>query len=556
MIGTQIGFYEIKKQLGQGGMGAVYLAEHTRIGNRKVVKVLLPEMSRNEQVVYRFENEARASARLNHRNIIKIDDFGLLPNGQWYILMPFLEGTSLEDFLAQHGTLSIHQTLHILVQVCAALHAAHAAGIVHRDLKPANIFLTRTEENPHHVTLLDFGIAKLSDTGDAMATQTGAAFGTPLYMAVEQFEDASRADARSDIYALGVIGYQMLTGTLPFGSAPSAVLYNKQITTRPPRPARVPYEWAEIVMRALAVRPIDRPQTVHELALALAAATPQESPAAMGGQEILATYARELMTQPPGMGVAMTQASSPDMGMGRAWPTPPPISASSAGPGQVLTTLSSMQSQHVSGASRPTSGRKGWWLGAAMLGIAGLVTAGVIASRQGGGAASGSDAGPAVVTAGEGEIQAGAASGGGAGAASQDAAAKREGAGVPDATGPTGSLPLEPMPPTATRDPGAAHPALAELRIESSPPGAKLWVDDREVGTAPQAIQVPLNQELVVRAELQGRSPTTRKLQPRELKQDLLLRLERSRPSTKPADRDKPEPAKSVPFDPNGVGGV
>lgn len=549
MIGTKIGFYEIKKQLGQGGMGAVYLAEHARIGNRKVVKVLLPEMSRNEQVVHRFENEARASARLNHRNIIKIDDFGLLPNGQWYILMPFLEGTSLEDFLAQQGTLSIHQTLHILVQVCAALHAAHGAGIVHRDLKPANIFLTRTEENPHHVTLLDFGIAKLGDGGEGMATQTGAAFGTPLYMAVEQFEDASRADARSDIYAIGVIGYQMLTGTLPFGSAPGAVLYNKQITTRPPRPAGAPYEWAEILMRALAVRPIDRPQTVHEFALALAAATPQETASSMGGSAILSTYARELVTQPPAgmggamgapVGGAMTQASTPDMG--RAWPTPPPISAmpsANAGSGPVLTTLSSMQS-HVTGPNRPASGRKGWWLGGAVLMIAGVVVAGLIVSSQEQAATSASDGGPPVTAAGSGAVDAGAAQ---QSAVPLDARA----ADAPPTTA------------TASRDAGAAQPAraeLAELQIDSSPTGATLWVDGREVGIAPQTIQAPLNGELTVRAELTGRTPTTRKVQLREPKEEVILRLERAKPAdrTRP-DRPKPATTKNVPFDPDGVGG-
>ncbi|HRC59194.1 MAG TPA: serine/threonine-protein kinase, partial [Kofleriaceae bacterium] len=255
MIGTRIGFYEITKQLGQGGMGAVYIAEHARIGYRKVVKVLLPEYAQNEVIVRRFENEARAAAQLNHRNITKLDDFGQLPSGHWYIMMPLLEGCSLEAFLAAHGRLSIHQALHILAQICAALHAAHGAGIVHRDLKPANVFLSQTEDNPRHVTLLDFGIAKVASAPEALATHTGAAFGTPVYMAAEQFEDASRADARSDIFALGVIAYQMVTGTFPFGVHAGPVLYNKQVTTRPEPPQHVPPGWAETLLRALSARP-------------------------------------------------------------------------------------------------------------------------------------------------------------------------------------------------------------------------------------------------------------------------------------------------------------
>jgi serine/threonine protein kinase len=296
VIGTKIGFYEITKQLGQGGMGAVYLAEHARIGNRKVVKVLLPEYSQNEQVVRRFENEARAAARLHHRNIITIDDFGLLPSGQWYILMPFLEGSSLEDFLTSHGKLSIHETLHILAQICAALHAAHCAGIVHRDLKPANIFLTQAGDNARLAMLLDFGIAKIHGVTDGPNTQTGAVFGTPLYMAAEQFEDASRADARSDLFALGVIAYQMVTGTLPFGTAAGAILYNKQVMSRPARPTGIPFEWAEILLRTLAVRPQDRPASAREFAMALASATPEQPPFEPSGAAILVAVARELVS--------------------------------------------------------------------------------------------------------------------------------------------------------------------------------------------------------------------------------------------------------------------
>ncbi len=299
MIGTRIGSYEITRQLGQGGMGTVYLAEHARIRNRKVVKVLLPQYSQNAQIVRRFENEAHAAARLNHRNIIKIDDFGRLENGQWYILMPFLEGSPLDTFLESHGKLSIHEALHILAQISNALHEAHRLGIVHRDLKPGNVFLTQVGDNPRFAMLLDFGIAKVHGLVDGPETQTGAVFGTPAYMAAEQFEDASRADARSDLFALGVIAYQMVTGTLPFGAAAGAILYNKQVMTRPARPTGVPFEWAEILLRTLAVRPQDRPASARAFAIALASATPDAPPFEPSGAEILAIVARELVTQAP-----------------------------------------------------------------------------------------------------------------------------------------------------------------------------------------------------------------------------------------------------------------
>lgn len=299
MIGTRIGTYEITKQLGQGGMGAVYLAVHTRIGNRKVVKVLLPEYSQNEQIVRRFENEARAAARLNHRNIIKIDDFGRLENGQWYILMPFLEGRPLDEFLDSHGRLSIHDALHILVQIASALHEAHQLGIVHRDLKPGNVFLTQVGDNDRFAMLLDFGIAKVRGLVEGPATQTGAVFGTPAYMAAEQFEDASRADARSDLFALGVIAYQMVTGALPFGIAAGPVLYNRQITMGPENPAGIPEAWAKILLQALSLRPEMRPASARAFAIALASATPQEPPFLPSGAEILAIVARELVTQAP-----------------------------------------------------------------------------------------------------------------------------------------------------------------------------------------------------------------------------------------------------------------
>ena len=296
MIGTKAGPYVLIRKLGEGGMGAVFLAEHERLRITKAVKVLLPEFSRNPDVVKRFENEAMAAARLQHRNIIGIDDFGQLPDGQWYIVMPLLEGASLERFLADRSRLTIHQTLHLVAQVCAALQAAHEQGIVHRDLKPANVFISHTPTNPFHVTLLDFGIAKLRGDARSANTLTGMVIGTPAYMAAEMLEDSSRADVRSDIFALGVMTYQLVTGELPFGLHSGPILYNLQMTQRPRPPANVSPEWAAAIMSALALSPNARPASAQAFALALASATPADPPYEPSGAEIVTAFAPELLS--------------------------------------------------------------------------------------------------------------------------------------------------------------------------------------------------------------------------------------------------------------------
>lgn len=532
VIGEQVGLYRIVRQLGQGGMGAVYLAEHARIGSRKVVKVLLPELSHNPQIVQRFENEARAAARLQHRNIIKIDDFGQLASGQWYILMPYLEGASLEAFLESHGKLTTHQALHLLVQICAALQAAHDAGIVHRDLKPGNIFLSHTEDNLRFVTLLDFGIAKLGERTDGMATQTGAVFGTPAYMAVEQLEDASRADARSDLYALGVIAYQLVTGTLPFGSASGAVLYNKQITSRPARPAGVPYEWAELLLRALAVRPIDRPQSARAFAIALAAVTPADPPFEPSGHEILLSVARELVTAAPPEAETVRHAEPSEVPVAQVWAPPGPASArlSASAPvsmAQPVTTMSAMSSSHTPPAQRPGRWR---WLGALVsLVLVGAVVGGVVLER-------------------------------------------RRSAPLPAAEGPapTEQAPVSAAPPagnspvavaaaprgTAAAPPGAAAappplPAEIEVILDSYPRRAMLWADGRALGKAPQTVRAPVGSVLRVRAELAGYVSLARDVTIGPEPETAVMSLVRVRSGSKTAVKK----ASARPFDPDAAGG-
>ncbi len=306
MIGVQVGPLVITRQLGEGGMGAVYLAEHQVLRTPRVVKVLLPQWTQNETVVQRFVNEARAAASIHHRNIIGVHDCGQLPDGSWFIIMDYLEGGTLARFCtSQGGPLPIHTTLQLLASIANGLEAAHAANIVHRDLKPDNIFLIQHEANPHHPIILDFGIAKLGEQGNSV-TKTGHMAGTPAYMAPEQMRDLRVVDRRSDVYALGLIAYQMVTGGwLPYqdanesyGEVSAAELYHRQMSRSPIDPrqhvASIPDRWATTILAAIHPDPARRPQTARAFAIMLAEATPGDA-FEQPGTDIVRTYAHELL---------------------------------------------------------------------------------------------------------------------------------------------------------------------------------------------------------------------------------------------------------------------
>ncbi len=308
MIGTRIGPLEIKQKLGEGGMGMVFLAEHVVLRSPRVVKVLLPELTRNPMVVQRFINEARAAASIQHRTIISVLDVGQLPDNNWYIVLEYLAGETLRDFAKKGQPLAPPVALQILVQIANGLGAAHAQGIIHRDLKPDNIFLTTRDANERHVVILDFGIAKLSEqTQSSSMTHTGQAIGTPAYMSPEQLRGA-KIDQTCDVYALGVIAYQMMTGgRLPFEDAssagagydvPSAEIYHRQLTRLPDDPRAfapgVPEGWVKAIFAALDREPAKRPQTARGFVLALAEATPNDG-YGKDGIGIVRTYAPELL---------------------------------------------------------------------------------------------------------------------------------------------------------------------------------------------------------------------------------------------------------------------
>ena len=255
LIGSVVGSYKVLSYLGAGGMGAVYLAEHMRIGQAVALKVLHADMARDPKLVRRFEDEARAAARAGHRNIVQVFDFGELPDGRSYFVMERLKGQSLAQVISAGNRLPVQQALLIAREIALALGAAHRAGVVHRDLKPDNVFLVDDDGDAMAVKVLDFGIAKLQrDPGRAGLTEAGLVFGTPSYMSPEQARASGDIDGRSDLYALGIVLFEMLTGYVPFKGEPGEVLA-KHILTAPPDPraivGTIPEPIALLVLRLL-----------------------------------------------------------------------------------------------------------------------------------------------------------------------------------------------------------------------------------------------------------------------------------------------------------------
>ena len=264
------GRYRVVRRIGGGGMGTVYEGVHTLIGRPVAIKVLHPQYAQQREVLRRFRNEARAAAVLGHPNIVAATDMGRTDDGAPFVVLELLDGTDLDREIRRLGTLSPSRTVRIALQICSALSTAHGRGIIHRDLKPENIFLLPGDQ----VKVLDFGISKF--TGSLLtgpSTKTGAIMGTPHYMAPEQFQDASRTDARSDIYALGVILFKSLTGTTPYQADSMPALMLAVVRGDPPdlAPLREVAGGAmvAIVARALATAPADRYQDVAGIAAAL-----------------------------------------------------------------------------------------------------------------------------------------------------------------------------------------------------------------------------------------------------------------------------------------------
>ena len=292
MIGQQFGNYRVLSLLGEGGMGAVYLAEHPGIGRRVAVKVLHKQFSGDEQLLGRLLNEARAANAIRHPNIIEILDSGMREDGVPYLVMELLEGETLGQRIRRVGRLPIADALAFVLQTASALGAAHKKGIVHRDLKPDNLFIVPVggdesgrvdaEAPTERIKVLDFGIAKLQmpQPGDSVKTRTGTLMGTPVYMSPEQCRGTKTVDHRSDVYSLGIIFYEMLVGQPPFVSDGFGELVNMHLNVPPPSPRASRPELSEqldaIILKMLAKNPEDRYPDMAALtsAIRLAAGPP------------------------------------------------------------------------------------------------------------------------------------------------------------------------------------------------------------------------------------------------------------------------------------------
>ncbi len=370
--GSQIGQYKVVRKIGEGGMGAVFEAQHTLIGRRAAIKVLLPELSSNKEIVDRFFNEARATTSISDAGIVQVFDFGLHTDGSAYIVMEFLEGEPLDARMTRLGRIPAFDALRITRQCAGSLASAHQRGIVHRDLKPENIFLVRDQEaqGGERPKILDFGIAKLSgNEASTTRTRTGMMMGTPVYMSPEQCRGAGSVDHRSDVYSLGCVLFHMLTGRPPFEAEGVGELIAAHLR-EPPRPPS-----------AL----VDGLSVVDELVLSCLAKSPDQR---MPSMLDLQRAADAVMAR-----ITNSGASAPTLAI--ATPVPPgfrseyPASnasplASPGHPGTVVlgtpTTLSSASGQ---AGVAPTKRRWGLVAGAVLLLAIGGVAAAMLAGGGG-----------------------------------------------------------------------------------------------------------------------------------------------------------------------------
>ena len=271
----EIGEYRVLRKIGEGGMGSVYAAIQPVIGKRVAIKVLAQHIASNPELVRRFVDEARAVNKIGHPNIVDIFSFGWLPDKRHYFAMEYLDGQSLADRF-KRGPFQPDEARRLLRQICQALEAAHRQGIVHRDLKPDNIWIVQPQHGDSYAKLLDFGIAKLmGDADEGQRTQTGIVMGTPAYMSPEQCRGVDVGKG-TDIYALGMILYEMFAGKLPFHGS-FAELITHHLVTVPDAPSRhrpMPRALDQLIMRCLDKDQAQRPQSAEELARLLDAVLP------------------------------------------------------------------------------------------------------------------------------------------------------------------------------------------------------------------------------------------------------------------------------------------
>jgi serine/threonine-protein kinase len=269
--------YQVERILGQGGMGTVISAIHVHLGERVAIKILSREATAQSEALSRFMREARAAARIKSEHVAKVSDVGMLPDGTPYIVMEYLQGADLSDTLAQQGRLPADDAIELVLQACEAVAEAHSLGIVHRDLKPANLFLTHRADGTPSIKVLDFGISKVTHPGTSQAeaalTHTTTIMGSPLYMSPEQLRATRGVDLRTDIWSIGVILYELLSGEAPF-IGPTLPDISVKIAVEPPPPLRAKRPDVSALLEAVILKCLEKDRdnrfrTLGEFAMAM-----------------------------------------------------------------------------------------------------------------------------------------------------------------------------------------------------------------------------------------------------------------------------------------------
>ncbi|HSS02012.1 MAG TPA: protein kinase [Kofleriaceae bacterium] len=375
------GKFRVDRVIGQGGMGVVVAATHLHLQQPVALKFLLPDLVHSPQIVERFVREARASAQLRGEHVCRVSDVGAFDHGAPYIVMELLEGSDLASLLASHGPLPVPLAADYVLQACVGIAEAHAGGIVHRDLKPANLFLTRRPDGSPLIKVLDFGIAKATGDRNFSLTQTSAVLGSPGYMSPEQLRSTRDVDVRSDIWSLGVILYELVSGRPPFtGESITELALHIAMDPTPPLVGRMPHGFDQVVHRCLEKDAAQRYPDLANLAHALAAY------GGAGSWDMASAVSRLLNVAPPQS--ASSSHAAYAAATVRAPITPPfaqPQGQSLGQPRAPHTTPPTTMGGAASSMVMPPARRGARWgvvVGAALAAIAGIVVT-AIAMRGG-----------------------------------------------------------------------------------------------------------------------------------------------------------------------------